>query len=298
MNMIFPHTRIAVLIATAGRTSLRATLEALARQTLSQDQFLICVVENGPMSSAANVVETVRPFVRILYRTSGAPGKTPALNSVLSEISCPFIAFTDDDCRPDENWLTNILETFTHHPEVSVVSGPVIDAHPPRDLHPSLRGLSRPEAQSFQGTGWRPWEIARGANFAVRRSLFGAVGSFDSTFGPGSLIPAGEEAEWLLRVLERGFTIRYEPSVGVTHDRATMRRSEMAVHEYYVSTGGLIAKHVLAGQWRALGLLNPWTFLRGSGRNSPRRVLERLAIALQSIPYLCVGVIRYLRLQW
>lgn len=297
MNVVFPNARIAVLIATTGRASLSTTLETLARQQLPREQFLVCVVENGPAPSAASLVAAFRPFVNVLYRTSAVPGKTPALNSILPDISCPFIVFTDDDCRPDPSWLPNILKTFESHPEVSLVSGPVIDAHLPRDLHPSLRGLNRPDAQSFQGIQ-RPWEIARGANFAVRRSLFTDVGSFDPTFGPGSRIPAGEETEWILRVLEQGFTIRYEPSVRVTHDRATTRRSEMAAHEYYAGTGGLIAKHVLAGDWHVLGLLNPWTFLRGAGWNSLPNVLERLAIAVQSLPHLCVGVVRYLRLRW
>lgn len=298
MDVAFPKTPIAVLIATTGRASLSTTLEALARQQLRRESFFVCVVENGPTPSAASLVETFRPFVHVFYRAYPVPGKIRALNSVLPDIFCPFVTFTDDDCRPDEKWLENILETFRRHPEVSVVSGPVIDAHPPSTLHPSLRGLKHSGALSFSGTRWRPWEIARGGNFTVRRSLFTEVGMFDPLFGAGSRIPAGDEAEWLLRVLEGGFTIRYEPSVRVTHDRATTRRSEMAVHEYYVSTGSLITKHILAGQWRALSLLNPWTFLRGAGRDSPHTVGERLAIATASIPHLCMGAIRYLFLRW
>lgn len=291
---------ITVAIATTGRPSIEGTLVALAAQTISGDAFLVSVVENTPQPRLPPLLRRFAHRLNLEYRVHTEPGKTGALNTVIRGTPSPLLAFIDDDCRPAPDWLERILATFAAFPDVPCVSGQFItvDSLPAPD--PSVRGLQDSRRCTIRGTGRRPWEILRGGNFAVRRRLFDEVGYFDPDFGPGAPISSGDESEWLLRVLLReGECVRYEPDMCVVHTPpwGNARDARTRVGEYYASTGALLAKHLLAGQWRALSILNPLTYFPRTPRRLRREFAPRLATALRTIPYLCIGAFRYLRLR-
>ena len=83
----------------------------------------------------------------------------------------------------------------------------------------------------------------------LRRAAIEAIGSFDETLGVGAGTPygSGEEADYLLRALDRGLTIVYQPQLAVVHPgpspRLGDRRATMAAYRYGVGHSELLRRH-------------------------------------------------------
>jgi O-antigen biosynthesis protein len=59
------------------------------------------------------------------------------------------------------------------------------------------------------GTG----QIGSGANLAVRRSAFGAIGQFDPALDLPGRTDGGGDLDWFVRALGSGATLLYEPRI-------------------------------------------------------------------------------------
>jgi GT2 family glycosyltransferase len=102
---------VALVIATHNRPRLLARcLDAVASQGHSAAE--VVVVDDA---STAPLAETFRRFegrisLRVLrHETPTGPG--PARNDGWKMVSSPWVAFTDDDCRPDPSWLGALVAT-------------------------------------------------------------------------------------------------------------------------------------------------------------------------------------------
>ena len=56
-----------------------------------------------------------------------------------------------------------------------------------------------------------------GANLAVRREVLAAVGGFDPLLGAGTPCMAGEDTDFIARIVWAGWTARYDPAPSVAH---------------------------------------------------------------------------------
>ena len=101
--------RVSVVVATYRRPDrLPGLLAALAAQTLPSDDYEVIVVENASPDDTADVLESLRPdfdgTLHVLHMESNA-GPAPARNVGITAAAAPVIAFTDDDCLPEPDWL-------------------------------------------------------------------------------------------------------------------------------------------------------------------------------------------------
>src|SRR5690606_8162709 len=81
---------VSVVVPTCGRPALLARcLEALARQSLPRDSYEVIVVEDR-----------------------GRRGPAAARNRGWRRARAPIVAFTDDDCVPERDWLARGLEAM------------------------------------------------------------------------------------------------------------------------------------------------------------------------------------------
>jgi len=78
---------------------------------------------------------------------------------------------------------------------------------------PALVLESEPSLHSARG----PRDVLAGGNMAIRVSDLEELGGFDERLGPGSRYPAAEDNDLGLRLLARGYSIRYEPEALVYH---------------------------------------------------------------------------------
>jgi GT2 family glycosyltransferase len=132
----------------------------------------------------------------------------------------PVVAFTDDDCVPDHEWLGAIEAAFESEDRPGAVTGPVLplDGDSPGTYAASTRQSRR--RVLFRGRAL-PWAIGTGGNAAVRAEWLDRV-RFDERFGAGTAGQSAEDLDFFYRLLRAGASVRYEPSALVFHQRQTL----------------------------------------------------------------------------
>jgi glycosyltransferase involved in cell wall biosynthesis len=181
-----------------------------------------------------------------LRRVTSARGLSRARNAGMAVARNDVIAFPDDDCWYTPGLLVQVAAAMAATPDVQIFSARTVDT------------AGRP---SVSPTMDRPAAISR-SNFLLcgnsntlffRRDAATRIGLFDERLGVGSgtLFGSGEEADYLLRALAKGFVARYEPALHVLHDQVdeviTSRTIERA-RLYGAGFGALMRKHRL-GAW-------------------------------------------------
>jgi glycosyltransferase involved in cell wall biosynthesis len=217
-----------VLICTYNRAAfLRETLASLARIDASGLAWDIVVVDNNSTDDTRAVVAEIAAIfpVPLRYLFEPRQGKSYALNTGLQQTSATVIAFTDDDVRVSEKWLTAACAPLLETSEFDYTGGPV---HPiweverPRWIHETRSDLWGPLAILDYGDRPFCFEDARrvplGVNMAVRRTLCDRIGGFDPALGRrGASLLGQEQAEFFCRSRAAGARGLYVPSMAVEH---------------------------------------------------------------------------------
>jgi glycosyltransferase involved in cell wall biosynthesis len=186
-------------------------LQALAAQTLPDDQFELIFVDNGSTDRSPSIAKSW-PGVRCLSE----PIKDPYLarNRGIGEARGEIIVFTDADCIATPNWLEAYLRAFSN-PAVDMVLGDI--------KFPGSSGLLRYYEAYFTTkmrlmTSTFPRETCYGhaGNMALRASLFQELGVFPP-------MPIVGDADIVQKYLQRFPTRRlvFVPEAEVTHLEVT-----------------------------------------------------------------------------
>jgi GT2 family glycosyltransferase len=250
---------VSVVIATYDRPDdLRRCLRALGAQR-TRHRLEVVVVDNHPTSGITEPVAAEFPFTR--YVAEPRTGLSYARNSGIRAATGAIVACTDDDVRPDPNWLERLVAPFAR-PDVMVVTGNVL----PLELESDAQHLF--ERYGGLGRGFRPrefgpewfrgfrravptWDIGATANAAIRASAFRhpGIGLFDEALGAGTPAPVGEDTYLFYRVLAAGFRVVYEPAAVVWHRH---RREMSELHaQIFGYSAGHVAYHLTT--WRRDG---------------------------------------------
>ena len=87
------------------------------------------VVPSIPANEHGPVVERLRAnegvSFEVLVVNDGTVGVCEARNAGIEASEGKIIAFTDDDCRPPDDWLAAIRDYFEENPSLVVLEGPV-----------------------------------------------------------------------------------------------------------------------------------------------------------------------------
>lgn len=97
--------KISVIIPTIGRASLKQCLNSLLNQKLMPDEII--VVDNSKNKLGRSLI---LPGVRYVYEKKSGPGF--ARNRGIKEAKNDILAFIDDDCVAEKNWLKNFKSFF------------------------------------------------------------------------------------------------------------------------------------------------------------------------------------------
>lgn len=218
---------ISVVIATYNRAPLLAAcLRQMARQAFLRGDELV-VADNGSTDDTERVVKEASARMPGLVRlvSEPRPGKSHAVAAAVRESRADVLALTDDDVLVADDWIASIRGVMTA--PVALVGGPVLPLYASRvpdwlDLEaaPGFGRLAAPLALLHYGDRPSPLgaRVALGANLAVRREAFLAVGGYPSTLGKlrGTLL-SGEDHQLCERVQAAGYTAIYHPAVRVRH---------------------------------------------------------------------------------
>lgn len=191
---------ISVVVPTCHRNDLLALcLERLApgKQTLDAAMYEVIVTDDGRVATAENMIAQEYPWARWVVGPKDGPAANR--NNGARQARGEWIAFTDDDCLPEPQWLEAILKAAREE-KVDVVEGRT--TIPDFTDDPFLQGVRNEVGGCF-------WSC----NLAVRRSVFEALGGFDEDFKEA----ADEDIEFAWRFRARGHAHRFVREALVLH---------------------------------------------------------------------------------
>jgi hypothetical protein len=216
--------------------------------------------------------------------TTGAPMRVHALrvaagsltdakNAALAHASGDILAFTDDDCYPQPDYLRLLVDVFATY-RVGVVGGRVV-LHDPTDAKLSVRDV--PAATAIEPASFVPAGTIHGANMAVTREVVRAIGGFDPLFGPGTPCVAAEDVEYVARAVWAGWGARYDPAPVVAHHhgRKPGPETERYRQGYDYGRGAYYTKYLLNGRARQIYLRHWYLLTRGLPWRVARARLSR-----------------------
>jgi glycosyltransferase involved in cell wall biosynthesis len=235
---------VAVAIPTHNRAALiERLLFALEKQTIPPEEFEVVVVDDGSADETPGVLERFRTATRLNLRTlrAEAPqGPAAARNRAWRTTTAPVVAFTDDDCVPDPEWLRAGLTAFEGQARI------VVGRTKPPQEQMSLA------AQPFSRVmDVRSSDLYETCNVFYRRRELETVGGFDERFRR----PSGEDTHLGLGVRDLGVEAVFAPNAVVLHDvrpgdlRAALRESLRWADLPLVVKGRPVVRATLLHRW-------------------------------------------------
>jgi glycosyltransferase involved in cell wall biosynthesis len=212
--------RFSVVVPTYNRPEhLRGCLGALAGLDYPRERFEVIVVDDGSTTDLTPVVDEVagRIQARLLRQANGGPG--PARNNGAAAARAPYVAFTDDDCRPRPDWLSVLEACFEQHPD-ALIGGPTENLLPEDPYARTWQAIIE-MAYAYFNEPNGPSRLIASNNMALPRATFLALGGFDLRYR----WPGAEDRELCARWIHEGGEIIFVPGARLGHGHAMTIKS-------------------------------------------------------------------------
>lgn len=228
---------ISIVIPTRDRPgALDICLGALAEQTLPRDQFEVIVVDDGGVVELGDIVDRHRGPLRILLNRRAHAGPAAARNAGAEAARGEVLAFTDDDCLPEADWLATITAAVERSAE-SMVGGRTVNALVSnRCSEASQSVITHMYEDGLRRTGELPFVTSN--NLALDHELFDTLGGFDASFPEA----AAEDRDLSARCTASGGSLVYEPAALVRHAHPLDARSLLRQYVAYGRGARLLSR--------------------------------------------------------
>ncbi len=271
---------VSVAIATMNRpAALARCVDAILNGCMKPAELIL--VDQGDHAATARLIERsgwrgILPLQQIRQHRCGL---SASRNAAVRHASRPIVAFTDDDCVPDNEWLAGLVAGFNTAEHPDAVTGRVLPLGPER---PGSYAVSTraSEAPALYRARTLPWRVGSGGNAAVRREWLKRIGEFDERLGAGSPGQSAEDMDLFYRLLQSGASVLYHPDAVVYHERKDYRGRLASRPAYGFGMGAFCALSARQRDAYAMWILTRWGYdrmralLAGSVRRQWRRVLE------------------------
>jgi GT2 family glycosyltransferase len=237
-----------LILATVDRVAEPGRLlDSLERQTHRRFRVLL-VDQNGD--------DRLDPLLRAhpeVARLTAARGLSRARNAALGRIRADLVAFPDDDCLLPDDLLERVAQRFADDPSLGGLTGRAADAE----------GHSSPSwaRDTVALTRANLWNRAISYTIFLRSSVVSSVHDFDEQLGLGAGTPwsSGEEIDYLIRALDQGVRIEYDPELVVVHNKPSFSPTALRTigARDGASVGYILRKHHYPRRWLARMLLRP-----------------------------------------
>ena len=203
--------QVSIIIPAHGRTeATRRCVQSLLALDYPADRREIIIVDDA---SEPPLAEALRDLPIQLVRQERNIGQSAARNLAATIASGEILAFIDNDCVAEPDWLRSLLP-YLDQPAMAIVGGRII-APPARGAVAAFEAVRSPLDMGAVET-----EVAPNAavsylptcNLLVRRDVLLAHGGFDAT------LRVGEDVDFIWRTLRSGNRAWYVPAGRVVHD--------------------------------------------------------------------------------
>ncbi len=178
-------------------------------------EYETIVVDDGSGDGTADLVAGEFPGVILLKLE--ACGLSAARNAGAAVARGEVLAFTDDDCMVDAEWLARLRRVYQDG-RFSAAGGPNLPPGP-RCWQEAVV-CAAPGAPSHVMLDDEEAEHLPGCNLSVRKEAFEAVGGFDPRFRT-----AGDDVDFCWRLRDAGHRLGFAPGAFVWHRRRPSLRA-------------------------------------------------------------------------
>ena len=254
--------KLSLVVCTIGRVEeLFRLFASLKAQTYND--FEVLLMDQNKDDRLAPLLATYDGAFPLRHLRCAA-GLSRARNVALKQPLGQFVAFPDDDCwYPTTDLLSKIIDFLERRDDVDILTGSSVDQN---GDYSSLPWDSEAGAVNKENV-WR-----RGISYSIfiKRRVVEAVSTFDLNLGVGSgtKFQSGDETDYLLRVIEAGFNVYYNPEFRVGHPEKKYIVDNKRAFGYGAGLGCVMRRHRYGPLSLAVVLIRPLGgaclyFLRG-----------------------------------
>ena len=199
-----------IIIPTYNRPNqLAACLQSLVKLDYPANRFEVIAVDDGGSVLLEPVVATVRNQLDIKLIAQTNAGPASARNTGAANAKGTHLAFIDDDCFPDPNWLQVLASRFRETPDC-ILGGRTINLLK-NNIYSTMSQLIIDVVYRHYNADPYQSRFFATNNMALPTDRFFAIGKFNSDF------TTSEDREFCNRCLYHGFQMIYDPAAIVYH---------------------------------------------------------------------------------
>jgi GT2 family glycosyltransferase len=233
--------KVSLIMSTRDRAQfLPPCLESL-EAIHSHCPWQLVIVDNGSKDDTWSVLQAFasRTHLDIKLLQEWRPGLSFARNAGVRAASAAILAFTDDDCYPQPDFIDAVARVFAES-DVGFMGGRIL-LHDPDDAPVSI--TTRTERVIFPAEAFINTGDVQGACMAFRRDVFQQVGLFDTAFGAGGPLKGAEDCEMVVRACFAGWNGGFFPEAVIRHHhRRRQGGAARITWSYDYSRGAFFAK--------------------------------------------------------
>ncbi|MCL5098333.1 MAG: glycosyltransferase [Candidatus Omnitrophica bacterium] len=238
----YPPVSVVVACYNGART-LKVCLESLER--LYYPDYEVIVVDDGSTDSTAQIAASFNK-VRLVKHPKNL-GLSTARNTGIAAARGEIVAFTDADCRADQDWLYYLVGGLQNRP-FAAMGGP--NLLPPDDSCVAATVMVSPGGPSHVMLTDQLAEHIPGCNMAIYRWALDELGGFDPVFRR-----AGDDVDVCWRLQQMGYKIGFSPAAFVWHyRRSTVADYLRQQRGYGEAEALLVRKHPARFSWFGGGI--------------------------------------------
>lgn len=223
--------RVSVVVASYnGARTLPACLESLTR--LNYPDYEVIVVDDGSTDATPALAARFPQFRWVRHERN--LGLSAARNTGIAAAQGEVIAFTDADCRADEDWLYYTVGELLES-SAAGVGGPNLP--PPDDSWVAAAVMVSPGGPAPVLLTDRLAEHVPGCNMVFWKRALLEIGGFDPQFRR-----AGDDVDLCWRLRQHGGLIGYSHAGFVWHARRSTVRAYLAQQAGYGEAEALLAR--------------------------------------------------------
>jgi len=183
--------------------SITALIESLLDQDYPRDLYEVILVDNNSSDNTARMIEQ---YPIKLLRENDIQSSYAARNKGIKEAKHDYLAFTDADCIPNQQWLSSGISTLIRE-SADLVGGNIEFILPEKptnaQLYDSITHLNTKAYVNEKSS-------APTANLFTRSDVFEKTSLFPE-------VKSGGDYSWTNNAVKKGFKIVYAPDAIVKH---------------------------------------------------------------------------------
>ncbi|HKI72248.1 MAG TPA: glycosyltransferase, partial [Verrucomicrobiae bacterium] len=224
------YPKVSVVVASYnGDRTLKACLESLAR--LNYPDYEVILVDDGSTDSTSEIAKEF-PLVRSLRQDHH--GLSVARDTGIAAATGEIVAFTDSDCRADEDWLYYLVDDLLSGEFVGMGGHNFL---PPDDSFVAAAVMVSPGGPAHVMLTDREAEHVPGCNMVFYKWALEEIGGFDPVFRT-----AGDDVDVCWRLQERGGKLGFSHAGFVWHYRRSTVRAYLKQQAGYGEAEALLMR--------------------------------------------------------